>query len=183
MKKFSAPARAGKHRLSRRDNPYIGLLYTLPFLIGFVVIFLNIFITAIRFAFSDMSPGTGGFELTFVGLEKINYALRVDPTYTSVLQNSVRSLLTTIPVVLIFSLFVAVVLNRRLPGRTAFRAIFFLPVIVSTGLISKLDMNNAVMTAMNSSAAIDTGAEAATGAMTALGDVTLFLQSMISAPR
>lgn len=64
-----------------------------------------------------------------MGLEKINYALRVDPTYTSVLQNSVRSLLTTIPVVLIFSLFVAVVLNRRLPGRTAFRAIFFLPVI------------------------------------------------------
>lgn len=182
MKKSSAPARAGKHRLSRRDNPYIGLLYTLPFLIGFVVIFLNIFITAIRFAFSDMSPGTGGFELTFVGLEKINYALRVDPTYTSVLQNSVQSLLTTIPVVLIFSLFVAVVLNRRLPGRTAFRAIFFLPVIVSTGLISKLDMNNAVMTAMNSSAAIDTGAEAATGAMTALGDVTLFLQSMNFSP-
>lgn len=42
-----------------------------------------------------------------------------------------------------FSLFVAVVLNRQLPGRTFFRAVFFLPVIVATGLISRMDMNNA----------------------------------------
>ena len=95
-----------------------------------------------------------------------------------ILLDALKNMLTTIPVVLIFSLFVAVVLNRQLPGRTFFRAVFFLPVIVATGLISRMDMNNAVMSAMNS-ASIETGAETMGSA---IGDITLLLQGMNFSP-
>lgn len=162
----------------KRDNQLFGVLFSLPFIIGFVFIFLFIFVNAIRFSFSDMTLGDNGFELNFVWFENFRYALRGDPVYVRILLDALKNMLTTIPVVLIFSLFVAVVLNKKLPGRTVFRAIFFLPVIVATGLVSKLDMSNVVMTVMNSGA-IETGAET-TGS--ALGDVSLMLQGLNFSP-
>ena len=173
----AAPSAIRRPR-DKRDNQLFGLLFTLPFILGFVFIFLYIFITAIRFSVSDMSLGQNGFELSFVWLEKFRYALRGDPNSMRILLDALKNMLTTIPVVLIFSLFVAVVLNRQLPGRTFFRAVFFLPVIVATGLISRMDMNNAVMSAMNS-ASIETGAETMGSA---IGDITLLLQGMNFSP-
>ena len=173
----AAPSAIRRPR-DKRDNQLFGLLFTLPFILGFVFIFLYIFITAIRFSVSDMSLGQNGFELSFVWLENFRYALRGDPNYVRILLDALKNMLTTIPVVLIFSLFVAVVLNRQLPGRTFFRAVFFLPVIVATGLISRMDMNNAVMSAMNS-ASIETGAETMGSA---IGDITLLLQGMNFSP-
>ena len=173
----AAPSAIRRPR-DKRDNQLFGLLFTLPFILGFVFIFLYIFITAIRFSVSDMSLGQNGFELSFVWLENFRYALRGDPNYMRILLDALKNMLTTIPVVLIFSLFVAVVLNRQLPGRTFFRAVFFLPVIVATGLISRMDMNNAVMSAMNS-ASIETGAETMGSA---IGDITLLLQGMNFSP-
>ena len=79
---------------------------------------------------------------------------------------------------MIFSLFIAVVLNNDIWGRTFFRVIFFLPVIVSTGLLTRLDGNNAVMNAMSAAAV-----ESTTGSGVAnIGDITLFLQQLRFSP-
>ena len=60
-----------------------------------------------------------------------------------------------IPAILIFSLFVAVILNQKMVGRAAFRAIFFLPVVVSTGLMESI-MNTSYS---ESGSGMDLGAE------------------------
>ena len=136
----AAPSAIRRPR-DKRDNQLFGLLFTLPFILGFVFIFLYIFITAIRFSVSDMSLGQNGFELSFVWLENFRYALRGDPNYMRILLDALKNMLTTIPVVLIFSLFVAVVLNRQLPGRTFFRAVFFLPVVIYSGVLAMMQSN------------------------------------------
>lgn len=41
--------------------------------------------------------------------------------------------------VLIFSLFIATLLNREMPGRALFRSVFFIPVILMTGIVAKTD--------------------------------------------
>ena len=51
----------------------------------------------------------------------------------------------------------AIVLNQKMLGRAVFRAIFFIPVILATGLIDQIDQGNAAMDYMNSGG-IDTGA-------------------------
>ena len=164
-----------------RDSNWAGLLFTLPFLIGFVFIFAGLLINSLRFSFSSMGLDDKGYVLDFVGWDNFYHALRVDADYIRIVWTSVLDMLTSLPVIIIFSLFIAVILNRAIPGRTVFRAIFFLPVILTVGMISNLDMNNAVMSAMGSTA-MDTGAEASGNAITSIGDITEFLQNLQFSP-
>ena len=164
----------------RRDNQLVGLVFVSPFLIGFFLIFIKLFSSGIQFAFSDVTI-EDGLQKTFVAWKNFHYALRVDPLYTEIVKSEIISLLTTIPIILIFSLFVAVVLNKKVWGRTAFRAIFFLPVIISTGLLTRLDAGNHVMSVM-SAAAVETDGATALGGLAAIGDVSLFLQQLKFSP-
>ena len=156
-------------------------MFTLPFLVGFVLIFAGLLINSLRVSFSDMNIGDSGYTLSFVGWKNFHYALRVDADYIRIVWESLRDMVTSLPVIIIFSLFIAVVLNRSIPGRTAFRAIFFLPVILTVGMISNLDMNNMVMSAMGS-AAVDTGAQTGASALSSIGDITEFLQNLQFSP-
>jgi len=49
-------------------------------------------------------------------------------------------------------------------GRTLFRAIFFIPVILSTGIIEEIDANNALMQFMEGSGGVSMGGEEASNA-------------------
>lgn len=61
-------------------------------------------------------------------------------------------MLYQIPIIMVFSLFVALILNQKFFGRTAARIIFFLPIIVSSGVVlSVMDDAEIVSQIMNSS--------------------------------
>ncbi len=140
-----------------------GWLFVLPFLIGFVLLYIPMLFQSIQFSFSDIKiltnagGGGGGYELTFVGWKNYANALFSDASYVRILTSSLKQLVLDVPAIVIFSLFMAIVLNQKMIGRAAFRAIFFIPVILTTGLIDQIDQSNAVMNYM-SSAGINTGA-------------------------
>lgn len=136
-----------------------GWLFVSPFLIGFFGYFCSIMWSSLKFSFSDVSITENGYQLVWSGFENYKYALTVDPNFIKSTVNTIVSMLTTIPVILLFSLFVAVLLNQKMVGRTFFRAVFFLPVVVSTGLIAMADSGNAVLQNLSSMSAIDTGAQ------------------------
>lgn len=169
---------AHKSLINKRDNQMIGLVFVLPFIIGFVLVFSKILYDGLHAAFSTAELGAAGMTYKFVGFENFHYALRVDPLFIQRAWTDLKSLLVTIPLNMIFSLFIAVVLNNKIWGRTFFRVIFFLPVIISTGLITALDDNNAVMTAM-SAAAVESGSNSA---IANIGNITSFLQQLKFSP-
>ncbi len=121
----------------------MGWLFIAPFLIGFLLIYLPMIVESIRFSFSeiDIQPG-GGYKLVNVGWENYSYALLKDPSFVTTLGGSLLDLLFDVPAIVIFSLFMAVLLNQKMRGRAIFRAIFFIPVIVSTGIIESIDLQN-----------------------------------------
>lgn len=112
-----------------------GRLFVLPFYIGFILFFLVPIVQSIVFAFSKVTLDVGAYHTEFVGLENIRYIFNDDLNYTFNLQNSVIQLLWQLPVIILLSLFIALILNSRFKGRTLVRAIFFLPVIAVTGTI------------------------------------------------
>lgn len=57
-------------------------------------------------------------------------------------------MLTNVPATLIFSFFIALLLNQSFKGRGAVRAIFFLPVILSSGVIVGLESGNTLLADM-----------------------------------
>lgn len=137
-----------------------GWLFVLPFIIGFILIYLPVIFDSIRFSFNEIRILTGGgYELDFVGFKNYRDALFVDTGFTQALVKGLKQLVIDIPAIVLFSLFIAIILNQKIFGRAAFRAIFFIPVILTTGLIGQIDANNAMLEYMNNGA-IDTGVEA-----------------------
>lgn len=85
-----------------------------------------------------MTIKRGGFDVVFSGLKNLRYIFQTDPDFTKNLVASLTSLLYTVPVVIIASLFFAIVLNAKFHGRTVVRAIFFLPVIIASGVVMEI---------------------------------------------
>lgn len=160
-KKPATPQKRRKIVSLDKRKARAGWWFILPFLIGFVVIYLPIIFDSIKYSFNEMTtiPGGGGFRLDFVGFENYRTALTEDPTYVTTLRSGIRQLVFDIPAIVIFSLFMAVLLNQNMFGRAAFRAIFFIPVILCTGLIDSIDSGNVLTGYMgDTSSGISTGA-------------------------
>ena len=114
---------------SRRN----GLLFFAPWMIGFFALTLYPLLYSIVISFSDVRIKVTGTELNFVGLEHYIYALTRDEVFPVNLMESVFLITVGLPIVLVFSLIVALLLNRRFFGRAFFRAVFFLPVVIISG--------------------------------------------------
>ena len=135
-----------------------GWLFVLPFIIGFVLLYLPVIYDSIKYSFHDIRMLTGGgFKLRWVGFENYSNALFVDPNFVQKLGEGITQLILDIPAIVIFSLFVAILLNGKIAGRAAFRAIFFIPVLLTTGLIAEIDASNTLANYMGDAEGIDTG--------------------------
>lgn len=129
--------------LSARRSLY-GYLFTLPFIIGCIVFFISPFIFYIALAFSKITlvPAGGGMILNFVGLENFKDLLSSDLTYVQdVIYNLLNIIVSVIPIIL-YSFFIALILNQKFKGRFLARAIFFLPVIISSGAAAYFNTDN-----------------------------------------
>lgn len=116
----------------------VGYVFILPFMIGSVVFLLIPLITSLIYSLSDLKVNTTGYELDFVGLANFKQLILVDPTYRKVLAESLMELIN-VPITVIFSFFIASVLNQKFRGRGLVRGIFFLPVILSSGVYIQLE--------------------------------------------
>ncbi|MBR2650714.1 MAG: sugar ABC transporter permease [Clostridia bacterium] len=121
-----------------------GYLFVLPFLIGIILIYLPILVDSIWLSLSAKGKAPEGGDQTkmyyaFVGLENYISAITDDTGFVTSLVSGIQQLIFEVPAVIIFSLFIAVVLNQKMLGRAVFRAIFFLPVIVSTGIMESIN--------------------------------------------
>lgn len=100
-----------------------------------------------------------------MGLDNFLYAFRAHATYKQVLTTSVGNMLIDVPLITFFSLFMAILLNRKFRGRTLVRAIFFLPVILnSEAIVDAMDLARNMMSGGLSSASAEM-AQASSGGM------------------
>jgi len=157
-----------------KKNGLYGWFFIAPFVLGMVFIYSSIVTESFLFSFNKIETGLEGYTTSFVGLESFKYALFVHPTFVKEALLSVGNLMIQVPVTIFFSLFIAVILNQKMHGRAIFRAMFFLPVILATGIVVKADMNNIMMASMESMAGIETGA-----ASTSSGFNTQNIQSLL----
>ena len=128
-----------------------GRLFILPFTIGFLLFFLKPALESLTFVFNDVSLKVGGFTMQFVGLKNLKYIFLTDPDFNKNLVSSMTSLLYKVPVVIIASLFFAIVLNSKFHGRTFVRAVFFLPVIFASGVVMEIINSDTFATSLISS--------------------------------
>ena len=141
-----------------RRKARAGWVFVLPFIIGLVLIYLPVIWDSIYLSFNRINNlQGGGFSLTWVGFENYHEALFVNASFVQTLVAGLKDLAFDIPAIIIFSLFMAVLLNQDMVGRGAFRAIFFIPVILSTGIMEGIEAQNIIGDYMDSADGIDDG--------------------------
>lgn len=112
-----------------------GVAFCTPFVVGFLLFFLSPMIMYGVMAFSKLVLNNeGNMEFEPRGWQNFYEALFVQDSYLKQVFSSLGELLVMFPSVLLFSLFIAMLLNQKFRGRTTARAIFFLPVLIASGV-------------------------------------------------
>lgn len=130
-----------KYRTKRKLNAFF---YTLPWLIGFVMFFAVPIVNTTIYSFSNVGVrDSGGMELSFNGVG--NYISLFTEQVTSDSKTFVQlftdenlDLLVNAPIIVIFSLFLALLANRKFKGRGLVRVIFFLPIVLGLDVITDM---------------------------------------------
>ncbi|HCL02468.1 MAG TPA: sugar ABC transporter permease [Lachnoclostridium phytofermentans] len=122
-----------------RKRAIVGLLFISPWLIGFIIFYLRSLIMTIRFGMSvaTIEDGGVGYTLTYTGLANFKELFTSHPTFKQVLTSSMLDMVVDIPLIIFFSIFVALLLNKKFKGRTFVRAVLFLPVILNSEAIQQ----------------------------------------------
>jgi ABC-type sugar transport system permease subunit len=126
-----------------------GYLFISPFILGFLLFMVKPFMQSLYMSFCDVQVGAGSFEMIYNGLYNYNYAFKVDPDYSRLLIEGFTRMIIYSFAIMVFSFFVALILNQEFHGRALVRAIFFLPVILSSGVILGLETDNSVIAQMH----------------------------------
>ena len=123
-----------KHRLSyeRRKGLY-GYGFIAIWALGTIYFFILPLIESLIYSFNKTEVTQGGMKMTFIGWKNYVNAFRKDQDYSKALVAMIENTVLRTPLILIFSIFIAVILNQKFKGRTFARSVFFLPVIIATG--------------------------------------------------
>lgn len=127
-----------------------GYVFIAPFLIGFGLFMLIPIIQSFIFSFHDIRIVENGYTMLGKGLENYRFVLAVDTDYRKQLVSAFVGMFRDTLVIIPFSFFTALILSQKFRGRIIARTIFFLPVIVSTGVLFTMDNGNTVMNMMMS---------------------------------
>lgn len=131
-----------KYRTKRKLNAF---LYTLPWLIGFVMFFAVPIVNTIIYSFSEVGvKDTGGMTLAPIGFanyislftEQVTAA--DSKTFAQLFTNENVNLFINAPIIVIFSLFLAILANMNFKGRGFVRVIFFLPIVLGLDVITEM---------------------------------------------
>lgn len=154
-----------------------GVIFVAPFLIGFVAFFLLPLINTIYYSFNEVGVGDqGGMTFKWVGIQNYIDLFRTEVTTTNTTmarlfteENS--TMLLSLPLIVIFSLFMALLANQKFKGRAIVRLLFFLPIILGIDVV--MDM----LTITTGGTTLDTGSNLLSGSY-----VTVFLVRTLNVP-
>ena len=129
-----------------------------------------------RFSISDVDKVS--YVFTPVGLEHYRDAIFGDAYFIRGIVESLGNMLLNVLIILIYSLIIATLLNRNIGGKGFYRAMLFLPVVISTGVIVTADNMSLV-----SAAALASESGNVAGGLFTEVDIKLLLNSLSISPQ
>ena len=110
--------------------------------LGTIYFFIAPLVMSLIYSFNETKVEVGGMEMKWIGMKNYVNAFRKDQDYTLALVDMLKNTALRTPLIIIFSIFIALVLNQKFKGRTFARAVFFLPVIIATGPVMDIINGN-----------------------------------------
>ncbi len=121
-------------RLARREA-ITGLLFISPWIVGACIFLAYPLITSFWYALNNIRITPMGKSFTFVGHGNFTQIIMSDPDFPTQMIDYITSTILSVPIIVVFALIIAMMLNENIKGKGFFRLIFFLPVIIVSGPI------------------------------------------------
>ena len=116
-----------------------GFTFVIPWIIGFGLFTAFPVLYTLYMALHKVNFVTDHLEMEWLGLANFQKAMYEDAEIPNKLMQTFQQSLLIVPLIVVFALIMALMLNAKFPGRAFFRAVFFLPVMLTCGnLISTL---------------------------------------------
>lgn len=129
-KKIKVKVKSGK--LKKREAR-MGYLFVFPYIIGVFGFMLYPLIMSFVYSLSDVRYITGVKYIMFKGFDNYTRVIEKYTTLTVDLMSLSTKLIMAVPLIVVFALLMAMLLNFNIKGKGIFRTIYFLPVIVVSG--------------------------------------------------
>ena len=130
-----------RFKLGKTAEAYIFLI---PFMIGAVVFFLVPLFISFKLSFGELT-GASTFDLQWRSwpqfFDHYSRALFVDTSFVPILLKEVQQMLLRAPLIIAFSMILAIAISRKIRGRGFFRLAFFLPFLLGTGNVLQQMLN------------------------------------------
>lgn len=139
-----------KTRSLQKTKAVYGRLFILPWVIGFILFFLIPLVQSIGYSFSEVVM-EDKLVATFNGLANYTHVWSKSLDFRTDLKDSLVEFAYALPIILFLSLALGVVLNQKFRGRLIARAVFFLPVIIASGVVIRI-MNQDILASQIQSA-------------------------------
>ncbi len=118
----------------RRRNNLEALMFLSPWIIGTCVFFLNAIFSSIRLSFSEIVQ-LRGFVMEWRGWVNYQNIFMYDINFMPTFLKVIKDTMINTPLVLVFSLIIAMLINQPVPGKGLFRTCFFIPVLLGSGYV------------------------------------------------
>lgn len=134
VSEIEAPRKMKKMSKKTRDT-LVGYSFIGIWIIGFLVFMLVPVVNSVIYSFSIVKVESTGIKITPYGFGNFAniFKVRDGLDFTEALLNFSKDLIIQVPIIIVFSIIIAMLLNQPIKCRALFRAIFFLPVIISSG--------------------------------------------------
>jgi len=133
-----------KHLSLEKRNVTAGVLFLLPWIIGFIMFSLYPILMSLNLSFSELTDLVGA-KTKFIGLANYSRAFVTDVKFMPMFLEIVKTTIVNTALIIVFSLIASLLLNTPIKGKGLFRGIFFFPMIIGTGVAMSW-LRNAGMT-------------------------------------
>jgi len=134
---MSAIKRNRREMSLRAREAFYGYGFILIWVVGFLLFALIPLVQTLQYSFNTVTVTTSGINLTAMEWANYTRALFTDPNFIELLIGYTVETLISVPIVLIFAMIIAMMLNARLRFKGFFRVIFFLPIVITSGPVIK----------------------------------------------
>ena len=132
---MTIPKKSPKHLSLKAQHAKWAWVFLAPWLIGISVFFVWPMAQAVIYSFSRLTITAKGFQLDWVALENYTHLFTRDTFFLPNLTEALGKVVPSVLMITAFSLFIAVILKENFIGRSAARTVFFVPVMIASGVI------------------------------------------------
>ena len=134
-----------KFRL-RTKEAIKGFIFISPWIVGFLVFTLIPLIRTFFYSLNEVKVTAEGVRTLFLGLKNYKDSFLTDVDYPQLLIDYFLQMIVFVPIIVSFALVMSLLLNIEIKGRSVFRTIYFLPVVIASGPVFNQLMSKGAMT-------------------------------------